>query len=376
MPTIFILQFSQAEHPERYNAAANCIGSGALMKVLLSLLFIFALFPSMAAAQRKSIALNDHWEFRQRPEAPAITEPKWYPAQVPGVVHTDLLRNKLIPDPFFRANEASLQWIENASWEYRSTVQVSSDTLKPAHVELVFEGIDGPAEIFLNDNQILSVNNSFREFRVDVKPLLKQGANQLLVAFPSPITAAAHIAAKDFWQPQTKTPEESYLRKPAYEYGWDWGPRFVLSGIWRPVHLDVWDDAKISDFHVRQRDISSDLARLVLEAEINSSRAQSATVSVDYEQNGNKATVSRDVQLTAGINHVDLPLELAHPALWYPTGYGPQAMYSFHAQLKSNGHLQDEQTKRTGLRSIVLHRDLDKWGRSFEFLVNGIPVYG
>ncbi|HET9696459.1 MAG TPA: glycoside hydrolase family 2 protein [Terriglobales bacterium] len=346
------------------------------MKVLLSLLFIFALFPSMAAAQRKSIALNDHWEFRQRLEAPAITEPKWYPAQVPGVVHTDLLRNKLIPDPFFRANEASLQWIENASWEYRSTVQVSSDTLKPAHVELVFEGIDGPAEIFLNDNQILSVNNSFREFRVDVKPLLKQGANQLLVAFPSPITAAAHIAAKDFWQPQTKTPEESYLRKPAYEYGWDWGPRFVLSGIWRPVHLDVWDDAKISDFHVRQRDISSDLARLVLEAEINSSKSQSATVSVDYEQNGKKATISRDVQLTAGINHVDLPLELAHPALWYPTGYGPQAMYSFHAQLKSNGHLQDEQTKRTGLRSIMLHRDLDKWGRTFEFLVNGIPVYG
>ena len=97
--------------------------------------------------------------------------------------------------------------------------------LKRAHIELVFEGLDGPADVYLNDKQILTANNAFREFRVDVKPLLKSGANQLRVVFPSPITAAQKIAAKDIWQQQTKTPEESYLRKAAYEYGWDWGRR-------------------------------------------------------------------------------------------------------------------------------------------------------
>jgi beta-mannosidase len=51
-------------------------------------------------------------------------------------------------------------------------------------------------------------------------------------------------------------------------------------------------------------------------------------------------------------------------------------MYSFHAALKANGHAQDEKTVRTGLRSVVLRRELDQWGRSFEFVVNGIPVFG
>jgi beta-mannosidase len=343
---------------------------------MYSFVIVIAMLSPSAFAQRKSISLNSNWEFRQLPDASAAGEAPWHPAQVPGVVHTDLLQNKLIPDPFYRANEGTLQWIENASWEYRSTFQAAPDVLKRAHIELVFEGLDGPAQVFLNERQILATNNSFREFRVDVKPLLKPGANQLRVAFPSPITAAQKIAAKDLWQPQTKTPEESYLRKAAYEYGWDWGPRFVLSGIWRPVKLDVWDDAKLSNVHIRQRDISADVAHLVVETEITSAQKTTGTVTVDYDQNGKKATISREVSLNPGVNHIDLPIDIAHPNLWYPTGYGQQAMYTFHAQLKAGGHQQDEHTVRTGLRSVVLRRDLDQWGRSFEIVVNGIPIFG
>ena len=86
---------------------------------------VIAMLP--ASAQRKSISLNTNWEFRQLPDASATAEIPWHPAQVPGVVHTDLLQNKLIPDPFYRANEGTLQWIENASWEYRSAFQAASD---------------------------------------------------------------------------------------------------------------------------------------------------------------------------------------------------------------------------------------------------------
>ena len=32
-----------------------------------------------------------------------------------------------------------------------------------------------------------------------------------------------------------------WARKAPYHYGWDWGPRFVTSGIWRPVALEAWD---------------------------------------------------------------------------------------------------------------------------------------
>ncbi|HVZ18493.1 MAG TPA: glycoside hydrolase family 2 protein, partial [Terriglobales bacterium] len=213
--------------------------------------------------------------------------------------------------------------------------------------------------------------------RADVKSQLKSGANQLLVVFPSPISEGEKIAQKDVWQSQIHAAPESYLRKAAYEYGWDWGPRFVTSGLWRPVKLDLWDDAKFDNVHVRQRDITSEIAHLVVETEIQAVQKGNSTVTVEYSgDNGKKTTVSRDVELVPGVNHVDLPIDIAYPDLWYPNGYGKQAMYVFHATLKANGKAQDDHTVRTGLRSIVLRRELDKWGRSFEFIVNGIPVFG
>jgi len=344
-----------------------------LFATILSALLLLCFAPS-GLAQRSSVSLNQGWEFRQQGDA-GDPERKWRAAEVPGVVQTDLLRNKMIPDPFFRADEFSLQWIENASWEYRSTFEATPEILKRSHVELVFEGLDGPAQVYLNDKLVLTANNMFREWRADVKSQLTPGANRLRVVFPSPIAEAAKVAAGDFWRQQTQTPEKSYLRKAAYEYGWDWGPRFVLSGIWRPVKLDLWDDAKISNVHVRQRDISADLAHLVVETEITAAQAGKGKVSVEYGLGGKTASASREVELKAGENHIDVPIDIAHPELWYPNGYGSQPLYTFRVNLQTAGRGQDQQTVRTGLRSIVLRRDVDAWGRSFEFDVNGIPVF-
>jgi beta-mannosidase len=72
---------------------------------------------------------------------------------------------------------------------------------------------------------------------------------------------------------------------------------------------------------------------------------------------------------------IDLPIEIRQPKLWYPAGYGEQPMYEFTAQVGRGGQPADERTVKAGLRSIVLHRELDKWGRSFELIVNGIPVF-
>ena len=58
--------------------------------------------------------LHEGWKFRQA----RLTN--WYPATVPGVVHTDLLQNKIIEDPFFRLNERGLQWIDKEDWVYYS----------------------------------------------------------------------------------------------------------------------------------------------------------------------------------------------------------------------------------------------------------------
>jgi len=353
--------------------------------VLGFLLLAFSSLSFAATPQKQLLPLNSGWEFHQLISGPVVQSAtpssndasQWHPAVVPGSVHLDLLRNKLIPEPFYRDNEAKLQWIENADWEYRTTVQVTPALLAQKNVDLVFEGLDAYAKVYLNDKLVLTADNMFREWRVNVKAGLKAGGNSLRIVFPSPIKVANEIAASDPWQPKTRVEPKTYVRKAAYEYGWDWGPRFVTSGVWRPARLEAWDDVRISNVHIRQLDISASVAHLLAEVEVTAVAAGDANVAVEYSVgSGKHADMSRNVQVRPGVNRVVLPIDIANPQLWYPAGYGSQPIYKFNTQLKFGKQLQDEATAKTGLRSVVLRREPDQWGRSFEFIVNGIPVFG
>ena len=321
------------------------------------------------------VALDHGWQFRQIMSGAEQGENGWLPATVPGDVHLDLLANKKITDPFFRDNEAKLQWIEKESWEYQLSFEVTPDLLARSQVDLVFDGLDGAAEVSVNGAKLLSADNSFRIWRVPAKSHLHAGKNLLSIVFPSPIKAAAAVAAGDPWQPKTKVEAKTYIRKPAYEYGWDWGPRFVTSGIWKQVRLEAWDKLRIADFAIRQRDVSREVAHLDAEVEIEAASAGTATVSVQYSGDGKSGAHASTVSVHAGRNVIDLPIEIQKPKLWYPAGYGEQPLYNFEAMVLSGGAIVQSKKVKAGLRSIVLHRELDKWGRSFEFIVNGIPVF-
>jgi beta-mannosidase len=364
-------------------ASAGCVLLCALSGALVGMGGERAQAQAMAAgspAQNVVLALDHGWQFRQITASGAQVENGWLPATVPGDVHLDLLANKKIPDPFYRDNEAKLQWIEQESWEYRLSFEVTPALLARANVDLVFEGLDGAAEVSLNGAKLLSAGNSFRVWRVPAKSHLHAGKNLLSVVFPSPIKAAQEAAASDLFRLRSKTEDKTYLRKPAYEYGWDWGPRFVTSGIWKPVRLEAWNKARIVDFAIRQRDVSREVAHLDAEVEIDAAAATTTHVSVSYLGSGEPIAgmmpfVSASVTLHAGRNVIDLPIEIQKPKLWYPAGYGEQSLYDFNAVVLNGGKTVETRKIKTGLRSIVLHRELDKWGRSFEFIVNGIPVF-
>ena len=376
----------------------------------LMAIFMWGLIPMNLSAQdsqKLSVPLNSGWEFRQvlpavpaetappatsgtstampgapKPTTPAAVPangaptPEWHPATVPGDVHLDLIANKLIPDPFFRDNEGKLQWIENADWEYRKTLPITAEMLRHQHLDLVFDGLDAYCEVYLNDKLVLTADNMFRGWRVDAKAFLKAGDNQLRVLFPSPIKAAEKVAAGDPWRLKTKVEAKTYIRKAAYEYGWDWGPRFVTSGIWRPARLEMWDKARIADLYVHQKDVNAAVAHISIEAEVVATDDATATFSVDYGNSGKRSTTSRNVSLTKGVNHVALPIDINQPERWYPVGYGAQPIYKFNTKLMINKKVEGELQAKAGLRAVVLRRELDQWGRSFEINVNGIPIFG
>lgn len=319
-----------------------------------------------------TIPIKTGWQFRE------AGKESWYSAIVPGCVHTDLLSNKLIEDPFYRDNEQKLQWIGKTDWEYQTTFTVSPETLARDHIDLVFEGLDTYAEVFLNDVSLLNADNMFRSWRADGKQLLKPGTNTLRVRFRSPINEVLPLMAKlDYQLPAGNDQGEKtspHTRKAPYQYGWDWGPRFVTSGIWRPVYLEAWDNARVANLHMLPKQVTAAAARLTAEVEVVANHSGSATIVVDNLTSKNMAA-KRVVTLTPGSNRVALDFVITRPALWWPNGMGAQPLYSFRARLLVNGKTVDQTTTRTGLRSLELRQQRDESGKSFTFVINGVPVF-
>ncbi len=341
--------------------------------LILSLIFLAATNAAAQGAVRLETSLNGNWQFREAGKG------GWKPATVPGCVHTDLLANKLIEDPFYRDNEKNQQWIGKTDWEYQTTFQVSPETLKRQNLEIVFEGLDTYANVFLNDKPILDADNMFRRWRVSVQDSLKQGENVLRIKFRSPINEILpKMSLLDYELPAVNDQGEKtspYTRKAPYQYGWDWGPRFVTSGVWKPVSLNAWDDARIEDLHIKQNKLSKQTADLSAVVEVVAARPTEATIEVE-NLTDKKTVAAKQVKLTQGVNKIALDFAFANPRLWYPVGLGEQPLYNFKAKLVLGKKQVDGQTKRTGLRTLELRQKPDEFGKSFIFVVNGIPVFG
>ncbi len=342
------------------------------MKNLLFLLVLtFSSIVGANAQTKTEISLNSNWKFRE------VSKTEWLPATVPGCVHTDLLTNKKIEDPYYRDNEKSQQWIGKTDWEYETKFNVSAEMLKRQNLEIVFQGLDTYANVFLNEKPILDADNMFRTWRIDVKNALKQGENVLKIRFRSPINEILPRMAKlDYELPASNDQGEKtspYTRKAPYQFGWDWGPRFVTSGVWKTVNLVAWDNARIEDLQIKQNKLSKENADLSAVVEVIANGAKDTAIEIE---NDGKTVASKQVKLTNGVNKIALDFSVANPKLWFPIGLGQQSLYNFKAKLIVNKKQIDEREKRTGLRTLELRQKPDEYGKSFEFVVNGIPVFG
>jgi beta-mannosidase len=350
-----------------------------IASILLALL-IFVSFGDLSAQEnllRKP--LNNNWEFRQ-----AGTH-SWLPATLPGMVHTDLLNAGKIEDPFYRLNERNLQWIDKVDWEYRAEFQVNEAEMKKQNIQLVFEGLDTYADVYLNDVKVLSADNMFVAWRVDVKEVLKSGKNQLRIYFTSPVIKGM-AKQEAFGYPLPASNDQSVLggmgpnqvsiftRKAGYHFGWDWGPRLVSSGIWRPVYLESWDKARLDDLHIVQKEINKKGAALTVVFE------GTATVTGDYELNllvDGKRTGTSTLTLPKGKTSKSIDFTIANPRLWWPNGLGEQHLYNISIEIAHAGEVLQTAGCNIGLRNIKLIRkpDAKGEGESFYFEVNGRPVF-
>jgi beta-mannosidase len=324
------------------------------------------------------IDLSNNWVFKQ------LNDTIWRTAEVPGTVHTDLLKHNIIENPFYRLNEHDVQWVDKEDWVYKTSFTISKETLKKEQLEIEFQGIDTYSNIYVNDSKALSTDNMFRSYKVDVKQYLKEGDNELKIILKSPIKKGIEkydaidyqIEVSDNDLAKIGKVEENkkvsvFSRKAGYHFGWDWGPRLVTSGIWRPVILKSWDNFKIEDVFIRQK-ILKDSAQLSAEIEISSTKALEKS---ELEISINDTLVAtKEYSLKEGKNKFTVPFSIENPKLWWPNGMGKQHLYDINVKVSHKNH-SDEKRNRIGLRTIELLREKDSIGTSFYFKVNGIPTF-
>ena len=339
---------------------------------------------SLVGCQKKdptlmvSTEISSNWTFHQ------ADKDEWLPATVPGCVHTDLMANGKIEDPFYRLNEHKLQWIDKVNWEYKTSFNIDPDAIKRDRIALDFKGLDTYADVFVNGTQVLSADNMFREWLVDVKPQVKEGANELRILFRSPIVEGLKkyddngyvIPVSDNDQAVNGEVEGGkmvsvYSRKAGYHFGWDWGPRLVSSGLWRPVYLTVWDDARIENLQLKQNSVSEKEAMLTAVFEIEANADNDATITI---QNDGNELARTNIKLTKGVSTYPVDFKIENPKLWWTNGLGEAHLYNIKGQLEIGKRIT-EKSERIGIRTLELIRDKDANGISFYFKLNGVPVF-
>jgi len=321
--------------------------------------------------------ISSGWEFYKS------SDNNRYKASVPGVVQSDLLSNNLINNPFIDLNEKSIQWIDKSDWIYVNKFSASDSLLNKEIIEIVFEGLDTYADVFLNETKIIEANNMFRTWRVDIKKYLKRGDNILKVYFHSPAKIDVpkfdalnyeYFASND--QSENGGLENKkisvFARKAGYHYGWDWGPRLVTMGIWRPVYIEGHDKAVIRNLYIHQDSISPKVAYLTANVEVFS---KSPSEHVKLKVSTENLCIDTVVNVAKGLNEYKLSFKIKSPKLWWSNGLGKQNLYLFRAELFSNNKLLDFIEQKNGLRSLKLIRKPDKDGETFYFELNGTPVF-
>ncbi|SRX72687.1 Exo-beta-D-glucosaminidase [Aequorivita antarctica] len=333
-------------------------------KLYFTYFIIIFTFLSCEEMPNETLSLNEGWLFSE------TKKDNWQAAKVPGTVQSDLLRLGEIPDPFLKNNEDSIQWVSERTWQYKKQFSVSEEILnRPKHF-LKFEGLDTYAEVFLNDSLILSANNAFRSWEVDLSDALK-AENELLVVFKNSDSIEKSKTEKlDYELPGGS---RVFTRKPQYQYGWDWAPTIKTMSICRNVSLMSYDFARLTDTFLQTKSISDTLAEIDAKFEIETVKEEEITLQITNKNTSE--TFSSTFKTKAGQSEYQIPFKVKNPKLWWTHNLGEPFMYDIQIELIHKGSVLESYSKKHGIRSIELITEKDSIGESFYFKLNGKPVY-
>lgn len=325
-----------------------------------------------------SMKLNKNWKIKHfdvgaardlEVASPEYIDYFWMTAAVPGDVHSTLIQRKLIDDPFYGHNDLKCQWVEEKVWWYRTTFEFNEADHKDERYDLLFEGLDTFATVYLNGVELGSTDNMFISHGFEVTRELKKGKNVLAVKF-DPIDVHVKEKVQYYWSGFSK--ERIWTRKNQSHWGWDWGPSLVTAGIWKDVHLKKRMNASIDSVFAKTTSITEDKAFVDIEIEVDSfRRGKDYQVGVELSFGEEKFTGSAAVQGTKTI----VTLGIDNPKLWWTHDLGTPNLYQLNVELYADGDKIDEKQEEFGIRTIEVLRVDEKGDHCFTFVLNGKKLF-
>lgn len=341
----------------------------------------------------ETLDLSGTWEIVERPLGDGVEQacdvlaaPASLTGQVPGDVNDSLVQAGREPEPLVGLNHRRFRWVQQRSWWYRRSVHVPAEWAHRAAVELSLDGLDVHADIWINGQHLGHQASAFYPFEREVKRHLRFGQdNTILVRLTTGREVMSRYADRHWCQgvpteaergyPDRGTGERIYLRKPAYVWGWDWGPQLATCGITGKAMLRAAGPAEIRDVQAVTELRGPDaVVRVGVEldfiARIASSRAD-VTVRLT-DQDGREFSATRaNVFIAGGTNYIDLTVEVPQARLWWPNGSGQPHLYTLRAEACLEGVKVESAPRRVGLRTI----EMDTSPGRFGFIVNGVPLF-
>ncbi len=289
-----------------------------------------------------------------------------------GSVQQSLIANGELPDPFYGLNEEKFGWIEDHTWEFTSKFYLSEEQLLSKHFEIEFPGIDTYASVYLNDSLLFKAENNFKPYRSQAEKFLICGYNTIKVVFtPTVMYHAERYSTEKFHYPATndvgKIAIASLVRKPQYQFGWDWALRMNTIGFLKPVFLHWYNKTRIVGKNCTTIDYNETTANIDFQLFLSTPISESVTW---------KSKLFGDVTLNPTSTLLSRSVVLNNPKLWWPRGQGSQNMYTDKWVLMDiDGKTIDSLTVCFGVRKTELIIAPDQWGTSYVVKVNDRSIF-
>lgn len=302
----------------------------------------------------KILSLNGAWHIKGISTQGETME---FDGVVPGCVHTDLYREKIIPDPLYRDNFKKCQWIEDYNWIYSKTFIFASEDAENIYIK--FGCLDVECDIFLNSIKVGSADNMFIEHSFCVDRALKNGENEIQIVFYAHTKRTAAM-------PQLHgafTKERLHKRRMQCTYGWDWVERFVTCGIEKEVCLIKKEKCELDDVYVFTKSADADTAQIVIDTHFE---GICYDVYAEYTiSDPNGITIfKKSLIIAEEYQYQDITIE--NPLRWYPCGYGESPLYLLVIRLiDKNGTMLSERRQRFGIRTVKIIEKIDAKGSDY-----------